>query len=128
MLILSLPLSGCGKKEPPLGYRVSGIRATVGKILVSPLAFDGAVVAVEGIAKDVRTSTAESPYITFKLSDLMGNYINVTIKGDHTLKENDYLVVGGIYRRARNEIEAREIEVYTGEKTPEEIIMEQKRY
>ncbi|MEM4410017.1 MAG: hypothetical protein QXI19_14900 [Candidatus Caldarchaeum sp.] len=125
MLILSL--AGCAKKEPPLGYRISGIRAPLGKILVSPLAFDGAIVAVEGIAKDVTTSTNDPPSVTFKLSDLKGNYINVTLKGKHTLKENDYLVVGGVYRRASNEIEARELEVYTGEKTLEEIINEQQR-
>ncbi|MER3446577.1 MAG: hypothetical protein C4291_06905 [Candidatus Dadabacteria bacterium] len=47
---------------------------------------------------------------TFKLSDLQGNFINVSTSGILEILENDYIVVGGIYRREKNEIEAQEIE------------------
>ena len=43
----------CKKNEYVPGSSIAGIRASINKILVSPLAFDGAVVVVEGIARDV---------------------------------------------------------------------------
>lgn len=88
---------------------ISGIRTTISRILISPLAFDGAVVAVEGLATDVRKEPGGTK-TTFKLSDLRGNYINVSTSGALEILENDLLVVGGIYRRTENEIEAEEVE------------------
>src|SRR3989304_4839322 len=55
---------------------IPGIRAPITKILISPLAFDGAIVAVEGIAHDVKQEKSDGQDKTstiFKLSDLQGN-------------------------------------------------------
>jgi hypothetical protein len=119
-LVLTIILVGCGPKETPIpGPNVAGIRAPINKILLSPLAFDGAIVAVEGLAHDVKqeTSNGQGQSSTlFKLSDLQGNYINVSIPGTWEILENDYLVVGGIYRRTENKIEAQQIEKIVLEK------------
>ncbi|HSE84208.1 MAG TPA: hypothetical protein VLB01_06650, partial [Thermodesulfobacteriota bacterium] len=49
--ILFLTSAGCGNKETERpGMNVAGIRTYISRILISPLAFDGAIVAVEGIA------------------------------------------------------------------------------
>ena len=114
IVFFSIILIGCAsKKEEEIpGAPIVGIRAPITKILLSPLAFDGAIVAVGGLARDVRKENSNGPKAVtiFKLSDLQGNFINVSTSGTLEILENDYLVVGGIYRRAKNEIEAREIE------------------
>lgn len=111
---LLMILTGCGsrnEKEIP-GANIAGIRASITKILISPLAFDGAIVAVEGLAHDVKkeSSDGRKAATAFKLSDLQGNFINVSESAALEISENDYLVVGGIYRREKNEIEAQEIQ------------------
>jgi hypothetical protein len=115
-LILSiLLLAGCGadkEKEIP-GMHIAGIRTTISRILISPLAFDSAIVAVEGLAQDVKkqTENGEEGYKTlFKLSDLRGNFLNVSVSGNWEIFEKDHLIVGGIYRRTTNEIEAEQVE------------------
>ena len=117
-LLFILPivlLVGCGggkEKEIP-GMNIPGIRTTISRILISPLAFDSAIVVVEGLAHDVKKQTGngeESGKTLFKLSDLRGNFINVSISGNWEIFEKDHLIVGGIYRRAANEIEAEQVE------------------
>jgi hypothetical protein len=111
---LLIMVTGCGSRneEEIPGANIAGIRAPITKILISPLAYDGAVVAVEGLAHDVKkeNSDGQNAVTTFKLSDLQGNYIRVSIQGTWEILGNDYLVVGGIYRREKNEIEAQEIQ------------------
>ena len=117
---LLIMFTGCGSRneEEIPGANIAGIRASITKILISPLAFDGAVVAVEGLARDVKkeNSDGQNAVTTFKLSDLQGNYIRVSIQGTLEISGNDYLVVGGIYRREKNEIEAQEIQKILQEK------------
>jgi hypothetical protein len=111
---LLIILIGCGSRneEEIPGANIAGIRAPITKILISPLAFDGAMVAVEGLARDVKKegSYEQKTVKTFKLSDFQGNFINVSTSGTLEIVENEYLVVGGIYRREKNEIEAQEIQ------------------
>lgn len=110
---LLIILTGCGSRNEEIpGANIIGIRATITKILISPLAFDGAIVAVEGLARDAKkeSSKGQKPVTTFKLSDLQGNFINVSTPDTLEISENDYLVVGGTYRKEKNEIEAQEIQ------------------
>lgn len=110
LVLITALIVSCSNKEKEIpGMNISGIRTTISRILISPLAFDGAVVAVEGLATDVRKEPGGTK-TTFKLSDLRGNYINVSTSGALEILENDLLVVGGIYRRTENEIEAEEVE------------------
>ena len=122
LVFLVIVITDCGKKENIIpAAHIPGIRAPITKILISPLAFDGAIVAVEGIAHDVKQEKSDGQDKTstiFKLSDLRGNYINVSTPGKREIFEYDYLVVGGIYRRAQNLIEAQQIEI---------IVLEEKK-
>ncbi len=115
LVFLVILITDCAKKENEIpAALIPGIRAPITKILISPLAFDGAIVAVEGIAHDVKQEKSDGKDKTstiFKLSDLRGNYINVSTPGKREIFEYDYLVVGGIYRRAENLIEAQQIEI-----------------
>ncbi|GBD38033.1 hypothetical protein HRbin37_00278 [bacterium HR37] len=109
LIITLLYMIGCtstGKKEQPLSTEIPGIKTQISKILISPLAFDGAIVVVEGIAKDVSYTRGITK---FKVSDTLGNFINVSFTKPLDIEEDDYIAVGGIYRRTKNEIEAREV-------------------
>ena|SRR6266849_4131754 len=111
---LLIILTGCGSRneEEIPGANIAGIRAPITRILISPLAFDGAIIAVEGLVRDVKkeNSSGQKGVTTFKLSDLQGNFINVSTSGTLEILEKDYLVVEGIYRRDKNEIEAQDIQ------------------
>jgi hypothetical protein len=111
--IVLLVVCGGGKEKEIPGMNISGIRTTISRILISPLAFDSAIVAVEGFAQDVKKQAGngeESGKTLFKIADLRGNFINVSISGNLEIFEKDHLIVGGIYRRTANEIEAEQVE------------------
>jgi len=111
--ILFSALAGCNKKPDYIpGSSVQGFRASISKILFSPIAFDGATVAVEGIVAGVVEENAGSEEVitNFKLSDLNGNFVNVEMPGSWEIADDDYMVVGGIYRKNGNVIEADEFE------------------
>ncbi|HVY54225.1 MAG TPA: hypothetical protein VHC46_00550 [Thermodesulfobacteriota bacterium] len=112
-VIISLAVAGCNKKpEYGPGSSVQGFRAAISKILFSPIAFDGATVAVEGIVAQVKEVNPEQKNVSteFKLVDLNGNFINVDMPGSWEIADNDYIVVGGIYRRNGNILEAEQFE------------------
>lgn len=106
--------AGCNKEpEYVPGMTVQGFRASISKILFSPIAFDGATVAVEGIAASVSevNPEREDAETTFRLVDLNGNFINVEMPGSWEIADNDYIIVGGIYRKNGNIIEAAQFEL-----------------
>jgi hypothetical protein len=106
--------AGCNKEpEYVPGMTVQGFRASISKILFSPIAFDGATVAVEGIAASVTevNPEREDAETTFRLVDLNGNFINVEMPGSWEIADNDYIIVGGIYRKNGNIIEAAQFEL-----------------
>lgn len=105
--------AGCNKEpEYVPGMSVQGFRASISKILFSPIAFDGATVAVEGIAASVSEvdPEQEDAMTNFRLVDLNGNYINVEMPGSWEIADDDYLFVGGIYRKNGNILEAGQFE------------------
>lgn len=106
--------AGCNKEpEYVPGMSVQGFRASISKILFSPIAFDGATVAVEGIAASVSEvdPEQEDAMTNFRLVDLNGNFINVEMPGSWEIADNDYLIVGGIYRKNGNILEAAQFEL-----------------
>ena len=112
-VLVSLAGVACNKKpEYVPGSSVQGFRAAISKILFSPIAFDGATVAVEGIVAQVREVNPEQKDVSteFKLVDLNGNFINVDMPGSWEIADNDYIVVGGIYRKNGNILEAEQFE------------------
>ncbi len=111
-------ITGCGGEKKVLAPQIQGMRTSIKRILISPLAFDGAIVALEGIVRDVEEESVndDEPKTRFKLSDLSGNYIIVSMRTSWVVQENDFVVVGGVYRRTKDEIEAKQIEVVALEK------------
>ena len=116
-LLLMFALVGCYKEPKYIpGAGIQGIREPMFRILLSPVAYDGAIVVVEGIVRDFSeqveadSANADDLETTFKLFDTRGNYINVTMPGSWEIVDNDYLIVGGIYRNNANEIEAKQFE------------------
>lgn len=115
VLLVFLTVSAACNKKPEYipGSSVQGYRAPISKILFSPIAYDGATVAVEGIVTDVEAqkSGSDEEIVTyFRLSDLNGNYININMPGSWDIVDEDYMIVGGIYRKNSNEIEAEQFE------------------
>lgn len=117
LLLLVFSIAGCNKEPEYIpGLGIQGYRAPISKILFSPVAYDGATVAVEGFVRDYSEESgtdeaADKDYTTiFKLADINGNYINILMPGQWEIINNDYLIVGGIYRKNGNELEAQQFE------------------
>jgi hypothetical protein len=121
-LLLVFSIAACGGKKEILAPQISGIRTTVERILINQLAFDSAEVAVEGVAHDLSEAKTDDgvPIVMFKLTDRAGNFIDVSMPTSWVVEEDDYLVVGGIYRRSKNQIEAQQIEVIVLEEDKKE--------
>ncbi len=130
VLLLLVITAGCNKEPEYIpGQTVQGIRAPISKVLFSPIAYDGAILKIEGYIIDLivegqiedSDAPSEAPEITeadpedlttlFKLIDTKGNYMNIILPGTWDIAEGDYLVVGGTYRKNGNELHAREFEV-----------------
>jgi hypothetical protein len=112
-LLLIFSIAACGGEKEILAPQISGIRTTIERILINQLAFDGAQVVVEGVAHNISEAKTDEglPIVLFKLTDRAGNFIDVSIPTSWVVEEDDYAVVGGIYRRPKNEIEAQQLEV-----------------
>jgi len=126
LLLFSLVIAGCNKEPKVIyGLGIQGYRAAIAKILFSPIAYDGATVAIEGFVRGLSeeaedgSDTEEDVTTTFKLTDLKGNYINILMPGRWEIVDNDYLIVGGIYRKNGNELEAQQFEKIDFEKEDE---------
>jgi len=116
-LLLIFVFVGCNKEPEYIpGAGIQGIREPIFRILLSPVAFDGAIVVVEGVVRDYseqKEAGAESDddvEATFKLFDTKGASINIRMPGQWEIVDNDYLIVGGIYRKNPNEIDAQQFE------------------
>lgn len=122
-VLMTLVVSGCNKKPEYIpGAGIQGYKAPIAKILFSPVAYDGATVAIEGFVRDYKEESdgetveeadvvgADDINTTFKLTDLNGNYINILMPGQWEVENNNYLIVGGIYRKNGNELEAQQFE------------------
>lgn len=112
-VLFCLVAAGCNKEPEYIpGMSVQGFRASISKILFSPIAFDGATVAVEGIAASVGEVNpgGEDVMTNFRLVDLNGNFVNVEMPGSWEIEDDDYLIVGGIYRKNGNILEAAQFE------------------
>lgn len=131
--------AGCNKKPKYIpGQTVQGIRAPISKVLFSPIAFDGAMLKLEGYIVGLivegqiedEDASSEAPGLSedepeelttlFKLIDTKGNYVNVILPGTWEIYDDDYVVVGGTYRKNGNELEAREFEVVEFEEDKKE--------
>ena len=127
--ILVTFIIGCAKETIPVGAGIVGIRASINKISISPLAYDGAIVVVEGIATEVSIDEpSDNQTITkFKLANFSGTYINVVLEGEQEIADFNYVVVGGMYDRQKNEIAGNAFEAISSEEEIDKIIKQKKK-
>jgi hypothetical protein len=116
-LLLVFIIAGCNKEPEYIpGAGIQGIREPIFRILLSPVAYDGAIVVIEGVVQDFAeqketdSANADDLEATFKLFDAKGSYINIRMPGQWEIVDNDYIIIGGIYRKNPNEIEAKQFE------------------
>ncbi|MEK6223920.1 MAG: hypothetical protein N2A97_03530 [Thermodesulfobacteriales bacterium] len=116
-LLLVFVIAGCNKEPKYIaGAGIHGIREPIFRILLSPVAYDGAIVVIEGVVQDFSeqketdSANADDLEATFKLFDTKGSYINIRMPGQWEIVDNDYIIIGGIYRKNPNEIEAKQFE------------------
>jgi len=107
LLIISstIAIFSCQKKEPPAPvFNIQGIKTSIAKIQISPLAFDGAQVVVLGFVNEINNSDSENEQNLLVLMDQYGNSINVESEEILDFQKNDTVLVGGKYRRNSNVI------------------------
>ena len=118
-------LVGCPKKEPQTpAFNVPGMKTTIKRVQVSPIAFAGAKIVVLGFITDIsfadeiddemeptetETNTEEDTEIQEEniliLSDSAGNTINVKFEEiEEGIRVGDTILVRGTYDNGRNMI------------------------
>lgn len=88
-------------------FNIKGIKTSIVKIQLSPLAFDRAQVVVLGFVKEIKSFEDDRRILL--ITDEYGNSINVEFLGVLEFKENDTVVVGGKYSKNRNVIISEEV-------------------
>ena len=122
-------LAGCPKKQPQQpAFNVAGMKTTIKRVQVSPIAFAGAKIVVLGFITDItyadeidtdvqadengeeiteETEIQEENILV--LSDSQGNTINVQFEETDEFAINDTVVVSGKYNNGTNTIVSDEI-------------------
>lgn len=122
--IILITFISCTKEWQDPNTSVPNMDLPIEEILISPHAYDGAGLTVEGMIWDLNydlltDEDIEIPFTSFKLANKSGNYINVFAEGNYPLTEGEQVIVTGIYRREYitkyrnyvNEIEAKSIKI-----------------
>ena len=122
-------LAGCPKKQPQQpAFNVAGMKTTIKRVQVSPIAFAGAKIVVLGFITEINyadevdtdvQSDENDEVITEEteiqeenilvLSDSQGNTINVQFEETDEFAINDTVVVSGKYNNGTNTIVSDEI-------------------
>ena len=122
-------LAGCPKKQPQQpAFNVAGMKTTIKRVQVSPIAFAGAKIVVLGFITEINyadevdtdvQSDENDEEITEEteiqeenilvLSDSQGNTINVQFEETDEFAINDTVVVSGKYNNGTNTIVLDEI-------------------
>ena len=122
-------LAGCPKKQPQQpAFNVAGMKTTIKRVQVSPIAFAGAKIVVLGFITEINyadevdtdvQSDENDEEITEEteiqeenilvLSDSQGNTINVQFEETDEFAINDTVVVSGKYNNGTNTIVSDEI-------------------
>ena len=96
-LLLVFIIAGCNKEPEYIpGAGIQGIREPIFRILLSPVAYDGAIVVIEGVVQDFSeqketdSANADDLEATFKLFDAKGSYINIRMPGQWEIVDNDF--------------------------------------
>lgn len=102
--------AACAEKEPPAPeFNISGIKTTISRIQISPLAHDGAKVVIAGFVKSIESGQENSSSNLLILSDIKNNNIEIEYNSDFSTEIGEQVVVGGLYRMDLNRIVDAEI-------------------
>lgn len=102
--ILLLFTASCAKEEVTPEFNIFGIKTTIARIQISPLAHDGARVVVAGFIKSFKSYDKEAESQLLILSDIKDNYIEIEYSSDFTGEIGEQVVAGGLYRMDINRI------------------------
>lgn len=103
LITLLLVFGACeSKKNSVYQLNVPGIKTTVSRIQISPLAHDGARVAVVGSVVKVFEDN-------FVLTDTKGSTVLVGFSKDLNFNEGEQVLISGVFRHNKNTIEADQI-------------------
>ena len=124
-------IAGCPKKQPKQpAFNVAGMKTTIKRVQVSPIAFAGAKIVVLGFITDISYADEVDTEVSeddngnqdeavddveiqeeniLILSDSQGNTINVEFEDTDNFAINDTVVVSGNYNNGTNTIVSDEI-------------------
>ncbi|MGH7886056.1 MAG: hypothetical protein ACRENO_10220 [Thermodesulfobacteriota bacterium] len=102
--IILLITASCSKKEVIPEFNIPGIKTSISRIQISPLAHDGARVVVLGFIKNIKSQININEPSTLTLSDIKDNSIEVEFNSDFKGEIDEQVIVGGLYRKDINRI------------------------
>ena len=104
-LLLILTISyGCAEKKEVEPFNVPGIKTTISQILISPLAFDGAIVAFTGNVKDTLINETKEKPNELIVTDNYTSEIIVEFSDDFSALPDEFILVSGKFVRELNRI------------------------
>lgn len=103
----------CGQKKDIelLGQDIPGVETRISRILINKYAFEKAIIKIKGKVKNKEIYGTQG-ILKFRLTDKKGNFVNVISNKLVEIKEDDYLVLSGIYNSAENLVVLEEFEVF----------------
>ena len=99
LLMLTITTSCSKTKKNIPEFNVPGVKTSISRILISPLAFDGAVVALTGYVKDVSISDDPSEPNLLNLSDGFDNRIIIEFHDEFSAELDEQILVSGMFNR-----------------------------
>ena len=108
LIIFVTSLLGCGSSKgsgSKYPINVTGIKTSISKIQISPIAYDRAIVAIQGNVVDIiEEDYSEENNILFTLSDPEGFKIDVNYTGSSTISKGEIVIISGKYIKNENTI------------------------
>lgn len=109
-LILICVSCGLKKDIEHQGENIPGVETRISRILINKYAFEKAIVKIKGKAKNTKIYESQG-ILKFRLVDKKGNFVNVISNKLVEIKEDDYLILSGVYNSAENLVVLEEFEV-----------------
>ena len=109
LTLLLFTVASCADKQPEPEFNIPGIKTSISRILVSPLAHDGARVVVVGYIKNIESEIEDSESKLITLSDIKDNSIKVEFNSGIEVETGEQVLAGGLYRKDLNRIVEAEI-------------------
>ncbi|NIP31360.1 MAG: hypothetical protein GTO02_17130 [Candidatus Dadabacteria bacterium] len=103
LLVLTITY-GCSKKKKAEPFNVPGVKTDISRVLISPLAFDGATVAIIGYVKDFSISEEPNQSNVLLLSDKLDNTIIIEFLDNFQTTLGEQILVSGKFIKETNRI------------------------